>query len=325
MNLITENWRLKLLALGLSVLMLGAVAFSQNPPTVKTIRDVSIAYTVPTGLVLINPPSTTAVTVQGLADTLTSVTNASVSATIDVSKAAPGPNVNVAMRVRSLATNVIVQNQVVPTVLNIDQMAELKLPVVVRARAAPGWQITKAESRCPPQEPPCQVTFDGPAGWENNLKAYADFPGFVENSTSDVLTQPVVLVPNSPTIDLSRNTIPTSGLDIDTVAIHIEAKTGTSSRQAVLIDAPPAHGPPSGYRITGVRIDPVTVVISGAPDAIAKITTISLPAFDLSSRTSDATFRVTIPYPDGVSGPVKTANVTYSISPNPNTQPTPSP
>src|SRR6185503_11453446 len=108
-NLITENWRLKLLALGLSVLMLGAVAFSQNPPTVKTIRDVSIAYTVPTGLVIINPPATTAVTVTGLADALTTATNASVSATIDVSKAAPGPSVNVPMHVRSLISGVNVQ------------------------------------------------------------------------------------------------------------------------------------------------------------------------------------------------------------------------
>ena len=32
LNLITEDWRLKLLAFGLAVLMLGAVAFSQNPP-----------------------------------------------------------------------------------------------------------------------------------------------------------------------------------------------------------------------------------------------------------------------------------------------------
>jgi hypothetical protein len=305
-NLITENWRLKLLAVGLSVLMLGAVAFSQNPPTVKTIRDVSIAYTVPTGLVLINPPSTTTVTVQGLADTLTSMSNASVSATIDVSKAAPGPNVNVPMHVRSLVAQVTVQSQVVPTILNIDQMQEVKLPVVVRAREAQGWQITKALSMCPPQDPPCQVTYNGPAGWETNLKAYADFPGFVQNGTSDVLTQPVVLVPSPP-----QNTIPSSGLDIDTVSIHIEAKTGTTSRQAVLIDSPPSHGPPPGYRITGLSIDPATVVITGAPD--------------LTNRTSDATFRVTIPYPDGVAGAVKTATVVYSISANPNTQPTPSP
>ena len=33
MSWVTESWRLKLLAIGLSVLMLGAVAFAQNPPT----------------------------------------------------------------------------------------------------------------------------------------------------------------------------------------------------------------------------------------------------------------------------------------------------
>ena len=36
MSLITDDWRLKLLAVGLAVLMLGAVAFSQNPPQTKT-------------------------------------------------------------------------------------------------------------------------------------------------------------------------------------------------------------------------------------------------------------------------------------------------
>ena len=37
MSWIAENWRLKLLAVGLSALMLAAVAFSQNPPTIKSI------------------------------------------------------------------------------------------------------------------------------------------------------------------------------------------------------------------------------------------------------------------------------------------------
>ena len=43
MSWVTESWRLKLLAIGLSVLMLGAVAFAQNPPTFKTLT-VSITY-----------------------------------------------------------------------------------------------------------------------------------------------------------------------------------------------------------------------------------------------------------------------------------------
>jgi len=60
-NLITDDWRLKLLAIGLAVLMLGAVAFSQNPPTTKSFT-VPISYQVGADLVLINPPFTTTVT-----------------------------------------------------------------------------------------------------------------------------------------------------------------------------------------------------------------------------------------------------------------------
>jgi len=46
MSWITEDWRLKLLALGLAVVMLGAVAFSQNPPTIKTL-SVPLNYRLP--------------------------------------------------------------------------------------------------------------------------------------------------------------------------------------------------------------------------------------------------------------------------------------
>jgi len=65
-KLITDDWRLKLLALGLAVLMLGAVAFSQNPPTSRTL-SISLVYPpMPVDLILINPPSKTNVTVSGL-------------------------------------------------------------------------------------------------------------------------------------------------------------------------------------------------------------------------------------------------------------------
>ena len=89
MNWVTESWRLKLLAVGLSVLMLGAVAFAQNPPTFKTLTVTSIAYTVPPNwpLIVINAPTKTTVRVTGLADTLQSMTPSSLNATVDLSKA----------------------------------------------------------------------------------------------------------------------------------------------------------------------------------------------------------------------------------------------
>lgn len=314
MSLITEDWRLKLLAVGLAVLMLGAVGFAQNPTTHKTL-NVSINYVLPNGLVVINPPQTIKVSVSGLADTLTSVSDSSVFATFDLSHASPGPSVPVNLTLRA-PNGVQIQNPPGPQALNIDRNTTVSLPVTVRIpRRAQGWEVTKAEARCP--NTPCVVNFTGPSTWEANLTAYADFPNPVENTSNDVFAQPIILVQNGAPLDLTRRTTPPAGLDVATTAIHVEAKTGSSSRQVVLVDKQPSNGPPPGYRVTNVTVNPITVVITGPPDALSKINTIELPAVDLSGHTSDFTFVIPIPYPALTDGVVQVAKVTYSISPNP--------
>lgn len=331
-NLITDDWRLKLLAVGLAVLLLGAVAFSQNPPTSKTMQ-VNIVYpAIPAGLIVINPPTKVTVTVSGLADTISSVTPSSVVASFDLSKATPGQSVKVNLVVKSLVLNVTVVNPPPPQALDIDQRASVTLPVVVRTpRVTPGWQVTKAEARCPTAPPPCSVTFDGPvsmqtnAKGESNLKAYADFTNPVENSTYDQPTQPVVLEQNGLALDMTKlaaNTLPHASIDTNTVSIHIEAKAGTTSRQVVLIDSPPSNPPPTCYRITDIKVDPPSVVITATPDVLAGITTITLPGMDLSKASPPvAAFKVTIPYPANVSGLTGTTRVAYSIAQNPNCTP----
>jgi YbbR domain-containing protein len=332
MNLVTESWRLKLLALGLSVLMLGAVAFSQNPPTFKTLT-VPIAYTgtVPADLVLINPPTKTEVRVTGLADTIATVNASSVTAAFDLSKATPGPRVRVNLIVRRTISGIQVQNPSVPVELDIDLRQSVQLTVVARTPLkAPGWQVTESEALCP--NSPCIITFTGPQTWETNpqtgatnLNAYVDLPETVANSSYDVPALPVLLVRNGLTLDLTTYTVPATTLDTATVSIHVEAKTGTTSRQVVLIDSAPSHGPPTGYRVTGISIDPNLVVITGKADVLVTIQNLTLPALDLSGHTSNFTFKVTIPYPSGVSGSVQIARVTYSISANPNVQASPTP
>jgi len=319
MSLITNDWRLKLLAVGLAILMLGAVAFSQNPPTQKTLTNVSIGYTLGPGIIVLNAPSRTNVTVTGLADALTTVNSGNISASFDLSKASPGPNVHANLTVQSRINDVKVENPIVPYVLNIDQLKTISLPVQVRVqRTTTGWFVTKKEARCPGTQTSCTLTFTGPATWESNLVAYADFTPSVQQNSQDLLTVDVLLVQNGQPLDLTRRTEPLTTLDPSTVDIHIEAKTGTTSRQVVLIDAQPVHGPAAGYRITNVTVDPVTVVLSGAPDALARITTITLNQVDLSGATSDKTFQVTIPLPPDITSSTAVARVTYSIAANPN-------
>jgi YbbR domain-containing protein len=329
---VTEGWRLKLLALGLSVLMLGAVAFAQNPPTFRNLT-VNIGYTSPPNfnLIVLNAPTRTTVRITGLADAIQALTAGNVAATIDLSKATPGPAVKVNMLVKA-PPGFTIENQIVPVVLNIDQLKQVTLKVQVRAPlVTEGWQVTKADAKC--ATTPCTVNFTGPASWETdaqgqtNLKAYADITTPVSGDSTKYGNITVDLEQNGISLDPTTftKTVPNASLDTTSVEVDIEAKTSTTSKQVVLIDAQPSHGVPAGYQVTGVSIFPLLVLISGKADVVAKVKSITLPAVDLSGHTSDVTFTVTVGYPAGVSGSVQTARVTYSIRPNPAVQASPTP
>ncbi len=318
MSWITNDWKLKLLALGLSVLMLSAVAFSQNPPTSRTIQ-VGINYSVPPGLILINPPKTTSVTVTGPADLVSAANPFNTAATADLTKATIGTSVNVNLVGKSVILGISIQTT--PIILNIDSRNVLKLAVVARAPQgmATGWSLTKGpEAQCA-GPPPCTVTFDGPAGWEKNLKAFADYPLPVAG-VNDFPSARVVLEQNGNPLDLTTYTVPKAGLDITTVLIHIESKSSTTSRQVTLVNAQPVNPQPNCYQITNVVVNPITIVLSGPSDAVPNVTTLTLPGVDLSGHTSDFTFRVAITplLPPGVAASVASAQVTYSISRTPN-------
>ena len=302
--------------------MLGAVAFSQNPPTTKTFT-VPISYQVGPNLVLINPPTTTTVTVRGLADLITPMKPESIVAVVDATKANPGPDVELNVVAKSLVSGVTPVQNPPPFAVNIDRLSTATLTVQVVDHAAAGWEVTKADALCPTT--PCVVHFSGPASWEVNLKAVAVFPNPISNSSYDVLTWPVTLQQGNTTLDPSRflETVPLSKLDTLSVSLHIEARTGTTSRSVALVDSAPIHPPPAGYHVTGVVIAPVTVVLTGPADKLALVQNLPLPPVDLSSATTNATFSVQIPFPAGMSGSVAVAKITYLISANPNASPSP--
>ncbi|HXN90407.1 MAG TPA: CdaR family protein [Candidatus Sulfotelmatobacter sp.] len=325
-SILTDDWRLKLTALGLAILMLGAVAFSQNPPTTRTL-SVSLVYSYPPNIILINPPARTNVTYSGLADVIANVNTSNLIATVDATGARPGNAVRLNVTARSLISSGIVTVQSpAPIAVNIDTLQAVDVPVQVTAQAAAGWSIdpSKTLATCPgAQNPsPCKVHFVGPVSWESGLKALATFPGRAIGKT-DSLNQQVQLVNSSGPVDFTIRTVPTVSTDVTAVGIHVEAFAGTTHASVPVVDSPPTHGPPSGYRVTGITVTPSIVTISGDPAAVARVQTIVLPAVDLSRTTSDATFSVAIQYPTGLTGDTQTATVKYSISPNPNVSPSP--
>ena len=329
-RLITDDWRLKLLALGLAVLMLGAVAFSQNPPTSATLTA-GIGYTPATSnpVVLINPPSKVTVTVTGLANTIAIVKSDNLSATVDISRAKPGSQQRLNVVVTSTIHGIHVE-QPDPIVVDIDSLTTKEVQVEVRANAAAGWSVSNTLATCPGsvRPNPCYVHFTGPASWLTNLHAYVNYPSVVSANSGTSPNQGVLLQNSNGYLDYTscgKITSPACNLDITSVTVHVDAVAGSTSSTVALLDLPPTHGPANGYRVTAITITPNTVIISGDPVTLGKVRNIVLPALDLSGRTSDAIFQVTIPYPDGVTGSVATASIKYSISPNPSASPSPGP
>ena len=333
MSWVTESWRLKLLAIGLSVLMLGAVAFAQNPSTFKTLTVSTILYNnLALNLVVINAPTKVTVRVNGLADTLQSVTASSLTASFNLLKVSPGPAVKANLIVTSVSSDVTVQTPSIPFALDIDRRATAPLTVQVRPpRMAQGWGFTKAQAQCGPI--PCVVNFEGPVSWETdsrgqpNLKAYVEVPTLIAGDNNTFSNLPVALEQGGTLVDTTSfaKTVPESGLDQPSVGVLVLAKTSTTSKQVVFAVPQPTHQPPAGYYLSGIAFNPTFVVISGRADVLIGVKSVTLPAADLSGRTSTFTISVAIPYPAGVTGPQQPVRVTYSISRLPTAQPSPTP
>jgi YbbR domain-containing protein len=321
-SLITESWRLKLLAVALAALMLGAVAFSQV--NTKTIQ-VNMTYNnLPPGLVLVAPIVQISLTVSGPNDLL--LTPSSVTAAADLTHVKKGSAISVPIQVH--ATDIRIAWQApAPVTVNVDNIASLPLDIQVRTPlTAVGWAVTSAVARCGNSLDACKVTFSGPTSVAAGLTAFVTVSDQIQAGTTDSLNQTVNFEQNGRPIDVTKlQTLPEITISPSTVTAHVEATRGTASTQVTLVDDTPTRRPPAGYRVTSIRIDPLSVLCTGPGDAIANLNTITLPVVDLGTSTSNASFNVKIPLPAGVTCNVLSAKITYLISQNPNVLPTPSP
>ncbi len=324
MSWITDDWRLKLLAFGLAILMLGAVAFSQNPPTTRTLTVPLIYRLAPNPtIIVISGPSTVNVTFSGLADVIGPVRPDNITAFADATTAKAGPAVRLDVSASSTIFGVNISNPA-PIVVSIDQLKTVEVPVeVLIPHVDPGWTVTKTVASCPPHPSPCKVHFSGPVSWENQVRAIVTYTAPINLNSQDSQNWPIRLQNNSGQINLARQTYPQLGLDVASVAVHIEAQQGSSSTTVPLVASAPAQPPPPQYQLIGITVSPASVVISGDPATLSKIQRITLPAVDLSGATSTVQDHVSIPYPDNVSGSPATATITFIIQRNPNVTPSP--
>ena len=328
MSWITSDWKLKLLGLGLAALLLLGVAYSQYPIQTTTV-DARINYNglPPAGLIVNNPPTTTKVAISGLgADIRASTTTVDV----DLSKIKQGTAVVVNPTPHAVGQNVTATS-VTPVTLKVEQLVTASLDIQVRATFANYWEASKTS---PPKAicgngsasaPPCQVSVSGPASLLQGLAAYLVVADPISSKSRDLPNIAVRFARGGSEVDLTKVVaIPAITWEPQAVTAHVEAEQGVETIQVALVDALPTAPPPPGYHVVGVIVNPQLILITGSPDVLAGISSITLAGQSLAGFTSDHTFTVKIVGPDPtVALSQKTATVTYLIRPNPAVSPSP--
>lgn len=323
---IATNWRLKLLSLVLAVGLLGAVAFSENPPVFDT-ASVRIEFAnPPQDMVVMNPPSALDVPVAGLRDAVTRYKNGAAGVSIDLANAKPGPNQKFAVTPKIGTPGVTVRSRVDPISLTLDRLAPGQLDIEVRTpRTSPGIAVIpeKTYATCGNSNDRCRVSVSAAASIMSSLKAYVDYDVPLTSANTLISpNEPIKFESDGRPIDLKKDvkTIPRPSVTPDNVTVQIQTRSGTLTK-TVGLNVRVTGTQACGYAISGVDVQPNSgfVSITGPIDSVARLNTLTLEAVDITGITSSTTVprRVVTGSPQITADPATvrvTVNVNQSFS-----------
>lgn len=338
MSWIVANWRLKLLALALTLGLLAAVAFSENPVAAVGVPAAVDYDNLPQGMVVVNPVLHTQVTVVGLASVTDPLRNANPPAVrfhVNLAGAKPTSSRTFYASPKSLPSGVSWTGDQVPITVGIDTLETRQLRIEARPSSVdPGFKVVDTYAYCSNPAEKCQVTVTAPHADLQDLTAYVE-AGKVNAIQIDSPTQPVRFERAGKPVDPTKlSTFPPVGIVPSTVNVRVTAQQTQASRQVAL--RPTVNGRPAcGYAITGISFAPdAFATATGPADRLSTLDSVNLPTpIDVTGATANVRVNESIPT-DGYTVSPTSVTVTVSISrqvdcsaptPTPAPAPTPTP
>lgn len=321
MSWIVTNWQLKLLSLVLAVGLVGAVAFSQNPPVFDTAAVHVEFANPPPDLVVLDPPTTINVPVAGLRDAVTQYKNTAAGVRINLANATAGPNQLFAVTPKIDVPGVTVRSRVGPIRLTLEPQDTRLLDIEIRTpKASPGIAVIpeKTYATCGNSNDRCQVSVTAATSVVNSLKAYVDFDVSLNAAyTSITPNEPIKFEMNDRAIDLQKDvkSLPPATSTPSNVTVKVATNGGTLTR-TVGVGVRVAGTQACGYAISGTDVQPSPfATVTGPVDLVTKLTTLNIDPIDISGLTSPAivTRRLQTGSPQVTSDPAM-VRVTIAIS-----------
>jgi YbbR domain-containing protein len=291
-RLIVHDFALKAAALAISVLAFVAVAESAQQGVVTFRVPVERPADVPAGYVLRATLGDVTVKLRGPQPGLEKITQADIHPAPDLQQADLNRNdvQDVALRVPVSDPNIIVEIDPPSVPVRIERIVSRSLTVQVRFANDPPRGFQPAA----PSISSSEVRITGAQSLVASVAAvfatlrFGDTPIDISTSADAV------------PVDAAGKTVDGVQSDPPTVQISVPVLSTTSTRTVpVLWSLRGAVA--SGYWISRVTTDPVAVQVRGAPDKLAAIERIDTAAIDVNGLTANASFRVPLVLPDGIS------------------------
>jgi YbbR domain-containing protein len=315
---ITRNFQFKLIAVVVACGMWVGVVYASDPPAITTfnvqVQDGGVLHS---GLVLLRPIGTVPVKIAGVSSDVKSGQTAShLSAFADLNGITKVGRYEVPLKVQESDPNVWIWSAPQKVLVLVDREATLSIPVHLNVSVSPpnGYVVNVGQSTITP----ANVTVTGPATVLANLQAEANV-NLASIRTSLSFTEPVRLL-NNPG---PASTVTVTPKDV-TVAVAIDSET--SERALPVIPTFSGAGePPSGYTVTGIVVDPLTVIVTGPASTLAALTSVSTQPIDISHTTSSESVTAYVLAPGGTTLSLSYVTVVITITPVASPTPTPTP
>jgi len=315
---ITRNFRLKLVAVVVACGMWVGVVYASDPPAIQTYNvHVQPGTSLRAGLVLAKPIGTVDVKIAGVSSHVRSseVSN-HLSATADLSRITKQGEYQVSVRVDLSDGNVWIWSAPKTVEVLVDKETTRSIPVHLTVSSAPpvGFTFNQAQSVVSP----ANVTVSGPDTVLANIQAEA-IVDLSSIRTSLAISEPVKLV---------NANGPTSEVTVTPSLVSVAVAIASENTEAELPVIPTFSGTgqaPSGYKVTGIQVEPLTVIATGPASVVTLLSSIATQPIDLSHATSSETVNVQLVTPAGTSLSTGSISVVITIAPVASASPTPSP
>lgn len=292
--MIRQNIKYKMIALILALIIWGYADAGQNRNTVRILSDLTVH------LRNVNPnylascrPNTVNLTLKGSKANLDALTDEAnnIQAYVDLRGIAKGQyslpvHVTMPDGYSSLVNKTILPEKVF-VVLEDKIARSLLIDVRMLSETPKGYQFGA------PSISSTRATVSGPSKLVNsvsNLVVFIDPKDTASSIEGDFDVQA-----------LDRNSKRVQGISISPAKVHLLMRMIKAPSSRIAYITPDLSGlPPYPYHVTGVDIDPQTIVISGRPDIISNINTISTKKIIIAGRTKTFSEAIELMMPEGV-------------------------